>query len=141
MSEAQKLTDVFPEIPEQEFPFEIRKPYSRSRSTISFAGVMSVTDDTFGNDTDVNKIIARCKRTGEPLPDVGSGVFTDCTGLQKDLSQLINEAKQTLDEYAQQQAEQKAEVERKAQSDAEKAKQFDELIKKQAEIQRPAEPD
>lgn len=133
------MNDVFPVIPEKEFEFQIRKPYSRTRSVISFEGVDSVTDDSFGNDTDVNKIIARCRRTGEELPDNGPGQFTDCTNLQKDLSVLINEAKQTLDEYAKQQAEQAAEVARKAASDAEKAQQFDELMKKQAEIMKPAE--
>lgn len=132
---------VIPEIKTPEFEFQIRKPYSRSRSSISFQGVESVTDRTFGNDTDVNKIIARCKRTGEPLPDVGPGQYTDCTNLQKDLSVLINEAKQTLDEYAKAQAEHTAEVARKAESDAAKAKQFDELMKKQAEIQKPPEAD
>lgn len=135
------ITDVFPVIPEQDYEFQIRKPYTRTRSVLSFEGVDSVTDGSFGNDTDVNKIIARCRRTGEALPDVGPGQFTDCTNLQKDLAVLINEAKQTLDEYAANQAKQEAEVARKATSDAEKAKQFDELMKKEASIKKPAEPD
>lgn len=134
------INDVFPTIPEGETEFYIRKPYTRTRSPLSFAGVTSVTDQSFGNDTDVNKIIARCKRTGEELPETaGPGEYGDCTQLQKDLTLLIDEARNTLREYEQQQAERAAEVARKAASDADKAKQFDELMKKQAEIMKPSD--
>jgi len=130
------LNDVIPKIVKKQFDFHIRKPTYSERSPIDFSEVESVTDTTFGNDTDVNRIIARCKRTGEPLPDNGPGQYADCTNLQKDLSTLIDEAKITLDEYTKQQAEESAKVARKSQTDAEKAKQYDELMKQQAESQQ-----
>lgn len=54
-------------------------------------GGESMTDGSFGNDTDVNKIIARFARTGElpgQLPQ--DGQFQDVTPFQEDLDTLIN---------------------------------------------------
>mgnify|MGYP000154750743 CR=1 FL=1 len=128
--------DVIPKIVKKQYDFHIRKPTYSERSPIDFSQAESVTDTTFGNDTDVNRIIARCKRTGEPLPDNGPGQYADCSNLQKDLSTLIDEAKSTLDEYAEQQAKESAKVARNAQTDAEKAKQYDELMKQKAESEQ-----
>lgn len=136
------INDVYPQIPERDRTFTIRKPYFRTRSVLSFEGVESVTDTSFGNDTDVNKIIARCKRTGEPLPQGEvQPQYSDCTNLQKDLTVLIDEAKRALDHYQQQERDQASEVARQQAENAQKAQQFDELQKKQAEIMKPAQPE
>lgn len=133
------VSDVFPKVPQKEYEFHIRKPYSRTRTPISFEGVQSVTDASYGNDTDVNKIIARCRRTGEALPDNGPGQYMDCTDLQEDLTVLIDKAKKTLVDYEAQIAKQKEQETKQLQENAEKARQFDELQKKQAEILKPTE--
>lgn len=74
---------------------QIRKPWERHRVQVD-ASQDSVTDRSFGNDTDVNNIVARFSRTGE-LPNVGGeGQYADVTRLQGDLSQMICEARDTL---------------------------------------------
>lgn len=108
---------------------EIRKPYYRARVQTESGGE-SVTDKSFGNDTNVNNIVARFARTGE-MPTVGpEGQFADVTRLQGDLSQMICEAKDTLkymDELKSAQAE-------KVKSDLEKRlKRAEELEKRYSE--------
>mgnify|MGYP000747455357 CR=1 FL=1 len=70
----------------------IRKPYERQRSTLK-NDKPSVTDQSFGNDTDINNIIAKFSRTGEMPPTTKpAGQYADVTGLQADLTQLIEDS-------------------------------------------------
>lgn len=73
----------------------IRKPWERHRSVTKIEGD-SVTDTSFGNDTDINHIVARCTRSGiwPPIPD--DLVYEDVTNLQKPLDQLITDSKQAI---------------------------------------------
>ena len=79
----------------------VRKPYERERLQIS-TDKPSVVDTSHGNDTDVNNIVARFKRTGQmpPVPHPGapgSGQYADVTGLQKDLTELVEESREALE--------------------------------------------
>lgn len=74
----------------------------------------SATDDSFGNDTDVNNIVERFTRTGILPPATKEAQYADVSGLQKDLTELINEAneaKARVEELAQEQQRAKRENE------------------------------
>jgi len=79
----------------------IKKPLERVRVQIRYQGdqAQSVTDRSFGNDTDVNKIVARFARTGEFPGDSNQGQFADVTGLQGELTDLIGESREALEKY------------------------------------------
>ena len=77
------------------------------RRTISPVGE-SVTDTSFGNDTDINNIVERFARTGK-LPEGPSvqPVFEDVTALQGDLTGLLKRTEDARKELARLEAEQK----------------------------------
>lgn len=76
---------------------EIRKPWERHRTTHVIEGV-SQTDRSFGNDTDINKIVARFSRRGEIPPPEGRPQYGDVTHLQGDLAEMIVNSRNTLEE-------------------------------------------
>lgn len=76
---------------------EIRKPWHTGKAeTIPFPE-KGKTDASFGNDTDVNKIVARFARTGM-LPEGQQGQYEDVTALQGDLAQMICDSRNALNE-------------------------------------------
>lgn len=88
-------------------PF-VRPPWCRERLVTVIEGE-SATDRSHGNQTDVNAIVERFKRTGILPPPTKQGQYMDCTGLQGDLTELINksrEAIRSLEELQQQQLQQ-----------------------------------
>jgi len=101
----------------------IRKPYERQRQPLITFGETRV-DTSFGNDTDVNRIIAKCTRTGEPLPNNGNtGEYCDVTGLQKDLTELVNESREALQKAEEMQKQYAAEKAAKEAEETEALKQ------------------
>ncbi|AXH73079.1 MAG: internal scaffolding protein [Microviridae sp.] len=52
----------------------------------------SMTDTSHGNDTDVNKIVARFERTGVLPQPTEEPQYGDCTPFARDLTELLNEA-------------------------------------------------
>ena len=58
----------------------------------------SMTDDSAGNDTDINNIIARFDRTGQLPTGRGPGQFEDVSGLNQDLTELLSKQKEALQE-------------------------------------------
>lgn len=58
----------------------------------------SMTDTSHGNDTDVNNIVARFARTGIMPPDHGHGQYLDVSGLQEDLTTILQRGKEALAE-------------------------------------------
>lgn len=75
---------------------KIRPPYSRKRSPTIVIGI-STTDTSLGNDTDVNRIVARFERTGY-IPTVTiPPTYMDCTEFQGDITDLLNQAAQTIE--------------------------------------------
>lgn len=88
------------------------------RRTVTPVGE-SVTDTSFGNDTDINKIVEKFHRTGEMLPIDENQVYQDVTNLQGDLAEMLTKtaevraqletAKHERDELAKQQAVKDAE--------------------------------
>lgn len=70
----------------------IRKPFDRERSITQFEGESKV-DNSFGNDTNINHIIARFTRTGILPTPTTEPQYGDVTHLQKDLTQLIDEGR------------------------------------------------
>lgn len=86
----------YEEQPQKRLPFEgCRKPFTRERS-IQPVDPESKTDRSQGNETDVNKIIARFARTGALPPPTREPQYADVTGLQKELTVLIEEGKEAL---------------------------------------------
>lgn len=71
----------------------VRKPMSRERLVTVVQGE-SKTDTSFGNETNINKIIARFTRTGILPSSERVPQYADVTGLQKDLTTLVNEGKE-----------------------------------------------
>ena len=75
----------------------IRAPFEDLRVETVIEGE-SMTDDSAGNDTDVNNIIARFDRTGQLPTGRGPGEFADVSGLNADLTELISMQKEALRE-------------------------------------------
>lgn len=71
-------------------------PNGRLRITHPVEGV-SLTHQSFAEKCDVNNIIKNFEQTGVLPPDLGDGVYDDVTGLQGDLTSLINQSTQTMD--------------------------------------------
>lgn len=83
--------------PFEERTYKIRKPRERERWVSPITGE-SLTDTSHGNDTDINHIVARCTRTGlwPPVPD--EAIYADVSNLQKPLDQLMQEAREAIEE-------------------------------------------
>ena len=76
-----------------------KKPWQRERQIFtSERDTDSWTDRSFGNDTDVNKIVARFARTGTLPEGQGNGQYADVTRLQRDTAQMILESRAALEE-------------------------------------------
>jgi len=119
----------------------IRKPLSRVRQVTEIPGE-SRTDTQFGNETDVNKIVARFRRTGE-LPNsnvAGTGEYCDVTNLQGDLTEIIEKGREALEEINAIKANQ---AKLSKEQEAENAKLADEYrqLRKQQEAALAPEPD
>lgn len=72
----------------------IRPPWCRVRHQFVTTDV-SRTVESPGNDTDVNNIVERFKRTGSlPIADT-QPQYADVTGLQGDFTELINKSRET----------------------------------------------
>lgn len=102
----------------------------------------SMTDDSFGNDTDINKIVERFARTGY-LPEAPSvkPIYDDVTNVQEDLTALLaktSDARKEL-ENIQKQA-QAAKIEQ-AKKDAEDLERYRAKEAAQASVQPGAEGD
>lgn len=86
-----------------------------------YGGGESMTDTSFGNDTDVNKIIERFARTGimpESAP-AQQPEYKDVTGFQQDLDVLLNKTNHARKELEGIQKQAQAAKAQKAQKDAE----------------------
>lgn len=110
----------------------IKKPYERVRQTLETFGETRV-DTSFGNDTDVNRIVAKFHRTGVwPGPPESQGEYCDVTGLQKDLTELVNESREALQKAEEMQQEYAAKAAAKEAADTAALKQrLQELESKQ----------
>lgn len=115
----------------------IRKPYERQRLITVVEGE-SATDQSFGNDTDVNRIVARFARTGI-LPDANSAQaqYCDVTNLQADLTELIEKGREAMDELNRVKAENAAKMAEKAKEDAKLAAEYRNYKEKMAETLAP----
>lgn len=115
----------------------IRKPYERQRLITVVEGE-SATDQSFGNDTDVNRIVARFARTGI-LPDANSAQaqYCDVTNLQADLTELIEKGREAMDELNRVKAENAAKMAEKAKEDAKLAAEYRSYKEKMAETLEP----
>jgi len=93
--------------------------FERNRVYANLEGQKKQTDDSHGNDTDVNNIIARFARTGGLPPNPNQPYYGDVSSLQGDLTDIIEkgrEAQKELMALQQQQrnAERKKNVENAA---------------------------
>ena len=92
-------------LPKNDQPRRIRGPFEDLRVVTTVEGE-SMTDDSHGNDTDVNNIIRRFDRTGQLPTGRGEGQFADVAGLNEDLTVLISRSREALDELEAAQAKQ-----------------------------------
>jgi len=119
----------------------IRTPYTRVRSSVDFSNVESVTDTSFGNDTDVNHIVARFHRDGTmPTPTQDQCQYADVTGLQKDLTTLIQESNEALDKVKEAQAAESARKQSEITEMAAKAAKYEEMLQQQKEAEKAESP-
>jgi len=116
----------------------IRKPWQRDRVVNDMNYGESVTDTSLGNDTDVNKIVARFARTGTlpETPHTGQGQYADVCGLQGDLTDMINKKTEALAELKTLQAE---EQKQKNQQINQKLQELETLKQQQKESEQAAE--
>lgn len=99
----------------------VRKYYEPYRLVTTVEGD-SMVDRQFGNDTNINKIIARFKRGNyEDMPEQGQQCFQDVSGMQKDLADIMTDGKKALNEFER----------LKAKHDREATRRFDEAEKKE----------
>lgn len=78
----------------EDAPF-VRHPYSRERLTFDTDGE-SMTHQSHADSCDVNKIIGRYERTGQLPLATRPPQYADVSGLQGDLTERINFAKDAL---------------------------------------------
>lgn len=116
----------------------LRKPFHRTRSQLSFEGRESKTDTSFGNDTDVNNIVARFARTGQLPPPQGQPQYADVTGLQQDLTTIIQKGKDAQKELDKHQRENDKQKQKQNDENAKQAKEF-KAFKAQQEQQQQQE--
>lgn len=76
----------------------IRKPWERERTYTKTYGE-SRTQTVFGNETDVNAIMARFTRTGIMPPARGEPQYADVTELQQDMTEALEAGKQAQIRY------------------------------------------
>ena len=84
-------------VPTNSKPY-IKKPWERHREHPDLGDNVSMTDKSAGNDTDVNKIVARFSRTGQLPEGQGQGQFADVTHLQGDLAEMLDRGKDAAKE-------------------------------------------
>lgn len=110
---------------------EIRKPFQRVRYQVDVSGAESVVDRSFGNDTDVNKIVARFTRDPDGMPEQGEQQYGDVTGIQGDLDKLIDRSRAAAAEYAQAEKELEARQAEIIAQNAAKAAELEKLLQSQ----------
>lgn len=108
---------------EQQVP-TIQRWWQRNRVT-SKVGTESVTDTSFGNDTDINKIVERFARTGR-MPDgpTQQPYYGDVTHMQDDLSVLLQKTETGRKALEELQAQQAADQEARLAADAAELEQL-----------------
>lgn len=85
----------------------VRHPAERMEVITVIEGESAVHADQ-GNDTDINRIVERFRRTGEMPPGNGKGVYMDVSPLQQDLTEIMQKGQQAREQLIQMQAEQEA---------------------------------
>ena len=113
----------------------IRKPYDRERSSVDFSQVDSVTDTSFGNDTDVNNIVERFARTGSLPQPVVPANYADVTGLQGDFTELIEKGKEAMAELEKQKRENDEKIRKQNEENAKNAQAYADFLEKQGELE------
>lgn len=103
---------------------EIRKPWERERVYTDLGNNQSVTDRSGGNDTDVNKIVARFSRTGHLPPSNREPQYCDVTSLQGDLTDKLEAGRKAAEELRELQAKAKKEARERIKADREELEKF-----------------
>ena len=98
------------------------------RQYVDLEGQTKKVDDSVGNDTDVNNIVARFQRTGEELPENANATFDDVSDIN-DLADIIIKGKTAEDRYAALKAEQADKKAKQQKSDAEELARLREAAK------------
>lgn len=114
---------------------EIRKPYERTRVFTELSTEM-LTQQSHGDSSDINAIVARFQRTGEmpPNPRGQEGQYVDCTPFSENITESYNRSIETLDEAGRLLSEREREQAEKA---AAEQKELDELRQYKAQHSQP----
>lgn len=116
---------------------DIRKPYDRVRVIKDLSGQVKKTDASQGNDTNINNIVARFKRTGE-LPEGAPGEYCDVSALQGDLTELIQkgeDAKKELKRLQEQHTKEQKEASENNQKELERLQKLEkEFLARQRDL-------
>lgn len=99
------MSDRLEKLPPNKQAVRVRGPFEDLRCVCTVEGE-SQTDNSHGNDTDINKIIARFDRTGVLPGNPGTeGQFADVSGLNEDLGILLEKSKSAMEQLAELEAE------------------------------------
>ena len=112
---------------------ELRHPRHTGNSPTSLEGQQLKTDQSQGNDTDVNKIVARFARTGELPPARGEPQYADVTGLQGDLTELLAKGESARKELQQLENEKAAQAASKQEADQAELQRLRQQVAEQQE--------
>jgi len=103
----------------------IRKPWNRLRVQVDLTGQQSKVDASQGNDTNVNHISSRFAITGHLPANTATPQYADVTGLQGDLTEIINRGKQAQAELALHQSRQALAHAERLEADARRLAEYD----------------
>lgn len=109
---------------EQKRP-DILKPWQRKRVIVNLEGQKLQVDTSMGNDTDVNNIVARFARTGQLPANPNPPQYADVSGLQGDLTEMLQRGKDAAAELERAQATQAELHQQRLKDDAEKLAKYE----------------
>lgn len=92
--------------------------YKRTRLQVDLSGQTKRVDTSHGNDTDVNKIVARFARTGQLPTNPIEPQYADVTGLQGDLTEMIEKGKDAQKELTELENANQAKIKEQAEKNA-----------------------
>lgn len=103
----------------------IRRPWTRTRQYVDLTGQESKVDTSHGNDTNINNIVARFARTGQLPKCDETPQYADVTGLQQDLTEIIQRGREAQKELLEHQSKQAALHAQRLEDDARRLAEYD----------------
>lgn len=79
---------------------KVRRPNCRVRYAMDFTGQESLVQQAHYDQTDINQVVERYRRTGVMPSGKSNGRFADVTGLQGDPTELIERSREVIQQTA-----------------------------------------